>query len=153
MYKLISWPLAGLRVEKIKQVYNFNKILLWTRLLVLLSLTQVICGYCFFFFYHNTSKLILITRKTPKVMRITLMVKTKQYTVHNSLHTGVGKVFIQSTRVYLCVSVSRFGSSLFLDLEELGHVGEIFLVGFGHLLLCGLRIDDFQTLWVQNQVC
>lgn len=71
------------------------------------------------------------------------------YSEQLSLHTWIGKVLLQSECVCLslCVQGSRFGFSLFLHLEELGHVGEIFLVGFGHLLLCGLRIDDLQTLY------
>lgn len=74
------------------------------------------------------------------------MIKRQQYTAISSLYTHLGTVFIRSECVYTCVSVSRFGSSLFLHLEELCHVGEIFLVRFGHLLLRGLRVDDLQTL-------
>lgn len=35
---------------------------------------------------------------------------------------------------------------LALDLEELGHAGEILLVGLSHLLLGGLRVHNLQAL-------
>lgn len=37
---------------------------------------------------------------------------------------------------------------LFLDLEELGHVRKVFLVGFSHLLLCSLWVHDLQSLQI-----
>lgn len=40
--------------------------------------------------------------------------------------------------------VSHFG--FLFDFEELCHVGEIFLVGFSHLLLCSLRVHNLQAL-------
>lgn len=71
-----------------------------------------------------------------------------------TLHTCRKSLYPESVRVCACartcvcifLSVSRFGSSFFLDLEEFGHVGEVFLVGFGHFLLRSLWIDDLQTL-------
>lgn len=37
---------------------------------------------------------------------------------------------------------------LLLDLDELGHVRKVFLVGFSHLLLCSLWVHDLQSLQI-----
>lgn len=47
--------------------------------------------------------------------------------------------------VCVCLCVCSHLSFL-LDFEELGHVREVFLVGFSHLLLCSLRVHDLQPL-------
>lgn len=41
---------------------------------------------------------------------------------------------------------SHFTLTLPLDFEELCHIGEVFLVGLSHLLLCRLGIDNLQSL-------
>lgn len=49
-------------------------------------------------------------------------------------------------RSFVWHTASRLAIFLLLDLEELGHVWEIFLIGFSHLLLCSLWIHNLQPL-------
>lgn len=72
--------------------------------------------------------------------------------IHFEIQVGMS-VYQSLLCVSICVDVydklyvySSLSLSLLLDLEELCHVGEVFLVGFSHLLLCCMRVHDLQSL-------
>lgn len=78
----------------------------------------------------------------------TYFIKLDKLKIKSQQNTGQSTIWDKLKMQRLCAACSHLSFFLtqLLDFEELGHVGEVLLVGLGHLLLCGLRVHDLQAL-------